>query len=360
MSDLQISPEGRRGSKHGLSSPMQAMFVDNGDEIEGVVHVDVEEVDAFYNVAWKHHGKKLKVPGYRPGKAPRAAIERVHGKKIQELVTMALMDDFYKRSVQRFTESPPNNPKLFYDKPATFGERFKFSFVIPKPKGFGQVIKKSEDEKPERIPIGHADGHDAINQHSFNLEEYIRRVEPPDVSKVVITRVTIDVSDQEIEERFEEYRRSYKMNDDEIAQHLKLSSATELPRYFKDELKKERSELTDDLLFKQAIMMIIGESAVIFNGKRMEIAEMIKIATDKDEESRGRLLSFSAAATFCKIAEREGMEKELADAKKDTITIEDLMWLVMKRVILKKAIIKEKRFESWAKAEEFIRRSEEQ
>lgn len=359
MSDLQVAPPSRKeGDNYGSPASMQTMFVENGDELEAVINVDIEEVDAFYDIAWKQCSNRLKVPGYRPGKAPRAMLEQKHGRKIQELVTRSLMDDFYQRSVKRIPGPVAGNPQFFYDKPATFGEPFKFSFVIPKPKGFSQAGGKSlENDGSSEKPSGRVVGSGVPTDHTMGLDKYIEVIEPPELSELTLTRVIIDISDQEIEERFEEYRRSWKMNDDEIAQRLKLSSVTELPGYFKGEIREERSKFTEELLCRQVAMVVVTKSAVVINGRRTEMAKMAKL--NNDEESHEEFIPFTTIAVFFKLAELEGLEKEIADTKNNVMPLKGLISSVTKRVI-EKATIEEIHLESWAKAEEFIGRLVEQ
>ena len=358
MSDLQISPGGKE-DKYSSPHSMKAMIVAKGDELEGVIHVDVEEVDAFYNAAWKRFGSQLKVPGYRPGKAPRAMLERQHGRRMQELVTTSLMDDFYKRSVKRIPGPILGGPRFFYDKPATFGEPFKFSFVIPKPEGFSQEGDSGDmltgDDSENLYEQLTGDG--VLTSNFMDLDDFIKTIEPPDLSKLSLTRVNIGISDQELEERFDEYRHDRKTSDEEIAQHLGLSSATELPNYFKNELREERSLLTKVLLHEQVKALVTGNSSIYFNGQRMKLTKAAEIFKEKlDGKDRKEFLLFATTAVFFKVAELEGMDKEIADTKNETILIDELITSVTERVI-EKAIIKELHFESWAKAEESIRRS---
>ena len=363
MGDLQVGSK-QKDDKYSSPTSMRGMLVEKGDNLEAVISVDVEEVDTFYNVAWKRFSKQLNVPGYRPGKAPREMLNQKHGHKVQELVTTALMDDFYKRSVKRLPGKVTGSPKFFYEKPATFGESFKFSFVIPKPEGFGQegyteeiesAVDELFDDSADKPALTSEDEPDHLR---FDLDKYINVIEPPDISKVELKRVVIGINDQEVEERVEEYRRSHKMNDDEIAQHLKLSSVAELPSYFRNELGEERRTLGEWLLSKQvAPMVLVGSKLITSGGGRTELTGAAGLISDREE--RKKFMSVATVAVFFKIAEFEGMKEEIAAARSGTTSIDDFILLVSERVI-KKAIIKEIHFESWAKAEEFIRRSADQ
>ena len=351
MGDLQVSPPSHKKNNHDLQTTMNAEVVEKNGNLEGVVQVDVEEVGATYDVVWRRHGRQLNVPGYRPGKAPRAMLERRHGRRIQGLVTTTLMDDYYRRIAESIPGSVGANPKFFYDKPATFGESFEFSFVIPKPESF------SLGDGSNGKSSGRATGEGVFSRHTFNTDAFVKIIEPPELGRVGLKRLIIDVSDREIEERLEEYRRSWKMTDDEIAQRLKLSSPAELPSYLKEELREKCSELAKDFMREQVTAIVVASSTIVLDGRRIEVVDFAK--TSKDDKSQLEFMSFTTVAVFFKIAELEGMEKEIADAKNNIIAIDGFISLVADRVI-EKATIEEVHFESWAKAEEFIRRSVDQ
>ncbi len=56
--------------------------------------------------------KKAKIPGFRPGKAPRAVVERHYGSEIQSKVMNRLISDSYLKAVQENKLSPVEMPNI--------------------------------------------------------------------------------------------------------------------------------------------------------------------------------------------------------------------------------------------------------
>ena len=52
-----------------------------GNNVKLTVTVSAEEVDAAIEAAYKSVGKKVKIPGFRPGKAPRPMIDTMVGRE---------------------------------------------------------------------------------------------------------------------------------------------------------------------------------------------------------------------------------------------------------------------------------------
>jgi trigger factor len=56
--------------------------------------------------------RKVKIPGFRPGKAPKAVVERHYGGDVQADVMHRLITDAYFRAVQENDISPVNSPEI--------------------------------------------------------------------------------------------------------------------------------------------------------------------------------------------------------------------------------------------------------
>ena len=54
----------------------------NGYTVELEIAVGKEEFEAAIEEAYKKNKGKIRVPGFRPGKAPRSIIERTYGKSV--------------------------------------------------------------------------------------------------------------------------------------------------------------------------------------------------------------------------------------------------------------------------------------
>src|SRR5262245_54384990 len=71
-----------------------------GNKVKLSIEVDVDEFDKAIDAAFRKIAREVKIPGFRPGKAPRRLLEAKIGSDVarQEALRDAL-PDFYARAV---------------------------------------------------------------------------------------------------------------------------------------------------------------------------------------------------------------------------------------------------------------------
>ena len=91
------------------------------------IEVPVEEVAQRFVQAYKELNRQVRVPGFRPGKAPQALLEQRYAKAVEEDVLRSLVPDYYDRAVRQagispvLVEIPPlERVKIKRDAPFTF------------------------------------------------------------------------------------------------------------------------------------------------------------------------------------------------------------------------------------------------
>jgi len=70
------------------------------------IEVPAEEVAQRFSQAYKDLNRQVRVPGFRPGKAPMALLEQRYAKAVEEDVVRTLVPDFYDRAVRQAGISP--------------------------------------------------------------------------------------------------------------------------------------------------------------------------------------------------------------------------------------------------------------
>ncbi len=120
--------------------------------------------------AFKKEVKKVKIDGFRPGKAPRSIYEKKYGKA--SLVVAAVddcMNDAYQKALKDFNEVPIIQPTVEIEKADTDGVIYKFTFTtkpevkIKKYTNLGvkkdvvKVTKKDVDNEIENLKKQYAD-----------------------------------------------------------------------------------------------------------------------------------------------------------------------------------------------------------
>lgn len=97
------------------------------------VSASPEEVAAAIDAAVRHVAKHTKIPGFRPGKAPRAMVERVAGRaRLFEEATEILVEQGYREAVIGTNTMPLANPKVTAA-PVVEGEPYSFAAVVAVP-----------------------------------------------------------------------------------------------------------------------------------------------------------------------------------------------------------------------------------
>jgi len=93
------------------------------------VEIESAEVDKKLNEAYGELRKKAKIPGFRPGKAPRKILETRFGDQVTEDVTRSLINETFPKAIEEVKAFPVSAPVL-ENEPVKQGCRFKYSMVM--------------------------------------------------------------------------------------------------------------------------------------------------------------------------------------------------------------------------------------
>jgi len=97
------------------------------------VTLAVADVDAAITQAVRHVAGHSRIPGFRPGKAPRSIVERFAGiNRILDEATEILIERGYRDAIMKSDIVPLTSPKIDA-KPIVEGEPYTFTAVIPVP-----------------------------------------------------------------------------------------------------------------------------------------------------------------------------------------------------------------------------------
>ncbi|MBX3318720.1 MAG: trigger factor [Nitrospira sp.] len=91
------------------------------------IEVPADEVSQQFSRAYLELNRQIRIPGFRPGKAPTAILEQRYAKTVEEDVIRKLIPDFYDRAIKEagispvLVEIPPlDRVKIKRDSPFTF------------------------------------------------------------------------------------------------------------------------------------------------------------------------------------------------------------------------------------------------
>jgi trigger factor len=91
------------------------------------IEVSAEEVAQRFFQAYTELNRQVRIPGFRPGKAPKALLEQRYAKAVEEDVIRSIVPDFYDRAIRQagivpvLVEVPPlDRVKIKRDAPFTF------------------------------------------------------------------------------------------------------------------------------------------------------------------------------------------------------------------------------------------------
>lgn len=92
------------------------------------IHVDEQQVARAFDSTYKEFGRYANVPGFRPGKAPRAIVERyVNKEKVREQTLEKLIRDSYFKAIEEEGITPYRNPDI---EPSELVDKQPFSFKV--------------------------------------------------------------------------------------------------------------------------------------------------------------------------------------------------------------------------------------
>ena len=87
------------------------------------IAADVEEFQRAFERAWRRVNQQVAIPGFRPGRAPRALVERRIGRQVIVLEAhQELLDQLYRTALEREGLMPVSEPvvEIYQDEPLAF------------------------------------------------------------------------------------------------------------------------------------------------------------------------------------------------------------------------------------------------
>ena len=134
------------------------------------VAVPPERVEQAAEKAFRRLVQKVTIPGFRPGKAPRALYERAYGSQhIYEEAARDLVDEYYREAVKEHQLTPLESPEVEISSGLVAGQPLVFEATVPvRPevelgeyKAHGQKVesKPVTDEEVERVVAGMREHH---------------------------------------------------------------------------------------------------------------------------------------------------------------------------------------------------------
>ena len=76
------------------------------------VEIPSDVVSKAFAQAYASLRKKVKVPGFRPGKVPLSLLERRYAKEVEEEIVQKLIPDYYRKAVEEFKLDPVEFPAI--------------------------------------------------------------------------------------------------------------------------------------------------------------------------------------------------------------------------------------------------------
>jgi trigger factor len=271
---------------------------------ESLVRLDItadeDEFAKAMDRAYRRVGGRISVPGFRPGKAPRAMIERLYGRGVfLEEAGKELMNDLYRRALEQEELAPVGEPEV----EIVEAEPLSFQVTIP--------IYPTVD------PAAYLDV----------------RVEPKDAA----------VASSEVDEAIERLRKEHSPWVDPAEDGLSVGADLVLtPR---SRLPREGDQVTIDYTVRQGdqaeaeteedAVFVLGESGLLdqleaaIKGLRIgeRTAFEVSFAADDesvDEDLRGNTLSYDVTLKGLKERELLPLDDELARTVGDFDTLDEL------------------------------------
>ncbi|MEJ2024118.1 MAG: trigger factor [Deltaproteobacteria bacterium] len=94
-----------------------------------IVEIDSMEVDNMLQAAYNKVSKRAKIPGFRPGKAPKKMLERYFAEQVHEDVTRDIISNTFPQAVQESDMFPLGTPLLEKDS-LTAGKNFTYTAIM--------------------------------------------------------------------------------------------------------------------------------------------------------------------------------------------------------------------------------------
>ncbi len=206
-------------------TPAAAVSIERRPQSTVAVKVEVpaQRLEQAAEKAFRRLVQKATIPGFRPGKAPRALYERAYGSQhLYEEAARDLVDEYYREAVRAHDLTPLDSPDVEISSPLAPGQPLVFVATVPvRPdvalgdyKAHGQKLepKAVTDEEVERVIAG-------MREHHAQVRPAQR---PAQIGDVLTVDVDVTVDGKQLppfgRDAHIEVGREYAIND--LAQGL--------------------------------------------------------------------------------------------------------------------------------------------
>jgi trigger factor len=155
--------------KQQKDAPIRVETIESTQILQTIeVEVDASRVRKAFDRAYRDLGKRVRVKGFRPGKAPRSVLEKLYGASVAEQLEHTLVSETLADAIELSGVQPVSEPAISAGKPAP-DSSFKYTACLEVSPG----------------------------------------IELPDLSGLPAIRPEVSVDDAEVDERLEELRSAH-------------------------------------------------------------------------------------------------------------------------------------------------------
>ena len=137
------------------------------------VTVPVEQVDQAFDTAYKALAKSVRIPGFRPGKAPRSIIEAHYGPQLRSEVEQSLVSSSLINALQQTEETPVAMPSVDAGDPKR-GTEFSYTAEFEVPPEV--ELERYEGLEIERVEVTVED--EAVQNELEHMREHAAQLVP--------------------------------------------------------------------------------------------------------------------------------------------------------------------------------------
>ncbi|MBN3039320.1 MAG: hypothetical protein JW869_07905 [Candidatus Omnitrophica bacterium] len=280
------------------------------------IEVEPQEVSQAYDFVYADLRKSARIPGYRPGHAPRDLLETYYAKTAQEEMVKRAISQYYLKAVQEKDIDPVSAPEIenvqFKNNTLCFSAKVD---VRPQPK-----IKSYKDIRivKKKKEVG-----------QLQVDEVLQNIRQAKAKEVEVSgeqkkeKVLPELNDSLAKEMglasLDDLKQKIKQN---LEDNAEAESKSDMERQLLDQLLKKTSMETPESLVNRESQEILKQikTNYVLHGKKSEEIE----SKNKELEEQARkeaIRRVNLSFILDEIAKRENIEVEEEDLQKRIIQI---------------------------------------
>ncbi len=128
-----------------------------------IMHVDIpaEVVQTTFDTGSRQFAREAKLPGFRPGRAPRPLVERRYAQPIAEQVRDRLLSEYYRQAIEQEQIEPVHVIDIKPDQPEP-GQDMSFQVIVDVAPSFQLPDYRSIEITDETAPVTDAEVDEAV------------------------------------------------------------------------------------------------------------------------------------------------------------------------------------------------------